>query len=153
MTSIIDEIRAEFSDKQPDGSRGGAEAGNTARLSGKKRCFANVSNVEMSASEILGQLLEEIEPVDFAGFAGGEEVRAVHHRICSVKNIVHLAKHKGWGVCKKNGNVYVYTGAHWRRVDPDDMKAFLGAAALRSGVPRYRADDYKFRKDFTDGSG
>ncbi|MBN1279719.1 MAG: DNA primase [Chlorobiaceae bacterium] len=147
MSSTIDEIRAGFSNKQLDGSKGGAETGNTAQLSGKKRCFANVRNVEMSASEILGQLLEEIEPVDFARVAGGEEVRAVHHRIYSVKNIVHLAKHKGWGVCKKNGNVYVYTGAHWRRVDPDDMKAFLGAAALRSGVPRYRADDYKFRKD------
>ena len=30
-------------------------------------------------------------------------------------------------------------------LESDDMKAFLGKAALKMGVPRFRADDYEFR--------
>ncbi len=127
MTSIIDEIRAEV--LRPV----------------EKKCLSIVRNVTLSPGQILEQLLEQIEKVKFEEFTGGGEVRAVHHRIYSVKNVVQLAERKNWGLCKRNGAVYVFTSAYWKRVGADDMKSFLGAAALRAGVPRYRADDYEFR--------
>jgi len=114
---------------------------------GQKCCYPIVTNVTLSPNEILNQLLSKIEPVDFAGVTGGDEVRSVHHRIYTIKNIVQKAEQLGRGLCKHNEAVYVFTGTHWAKVDKDDMKKFLGEAALRSGVPRFRADDYKFRKD------
>ncbi|MCF8382104.1 MAG: DUF5906 domain-containing protein [Chlorobium sp.] len=131
MTSIIDEIRAEAFESEPE-----------------KKDVLGLSGMSLlSPNEILEQLLEQIEPVNFTGFTGGGEVRAVHHRIYSIKSVVRLAECKNWGLCKRNGAVYVFTGSHWRRVEDDDMEAFLGTAALRTGVPRYRADDYKFRAE------
>ncbi|NTU50329.1 MAG: DNA primase, partial [Desulfobulbaceae bacterium] len=128
MTTIIEEIRNEA-------------------FKQKKRCFKDVTKVTLSPSQILSELLPEIEPVNFLEYAGGEEVRAVHHRIYSVKIVVLLAERKKWGLCKRNNFVYVFTGTYWLRVDADDMRAFLGAAALKSGVPRFRSDDYKFRDE------
>ena len=111
----------------------------------KKKMFPGCHFVTLSPNQILNQLLPEIQPVDFLKFTAGEEVRAVHHRIYSVKNIVELATEKNWGLCKRNNSVYVYTGSHWQRIEADDLQAFLGEAAFRTGVPRFRSDDYKFR--------
>lgn len=91
---------------------------------------------------ILEQLLGDVKPIDY-----GEDARAVHYRIDLVEYLVDLAIRTGWGLCKRNGSVYVYTGAYWQVVDSEDMKTFLGEAALRSGVPRFRANDFRFRKD------
>ena len=126
MTSILEAVRAEA-------------------LPGKNDCFSGCQFVTMSPRQILDQLLSEVQPIDFSGLTGGGEVRAVHHRIYSVKNVVQLAERQAWGLCKRNGSVYVYVGTHWQGVDSEDMRAFLGEAALHSGVPRYRADDYEFR--------
>ena len=128
MTSIIDELRVE------------AEAQ-------KKSSFPKRHIVTLSPNEILTELLPKIDPVNFAEYAGGEEVRAVHHRIYTVKNVVRIAEKLKWGLCKRNESVYVFSGKGWLRADKEDMKKFLGEAALQSGVPRFRADDYKFRKD------
>uniref|UniRef100_B3EKL2 Phage/plasmid primase, P4 family n=1 Tax=Chlorobium phaeobacteroides (strain BS1) TaxID=331678 RepID=B3EKL2_CHLPB len=131
MSSLIDEIKAEAFKPGPE----------------KKDVLVPSFLSLLSPNEILEQLLEQIEPVNFTEFTGGGEVRAVHHRIYAVKSVVRLAERKNWGLCKRNGAVYVFTGSHWRRVEDDDMEAFLGTAALRTGVPRYRADDYKFRAE------
>lgn len=130
--SLREELQA-LATRQPDGE--------------KKSFFPGVTKSLCHPKQILEQLVQEVEEIDFTQFTGGEDARAVHHRIYAVKNVVRLAEKKGWGLCKRNGSVYVYTGAHWQAVDSEDMKAFLGEAALRSGVPRFRADDYKFRKD------
>ncbi|TNJ37406.1 DNA primase family protein [Prosthecochloris vibrioformis] len=133
MKSVTDELK-ELASRQP------AE---------KKGFFPSVTKslCHSDPKQILEQLVKEVKAVDFSQFTGSEDPRAVHHRIYTVKNMVHLAKVKGWGLCKRNGSVYVFTGSHWQAVDAEDMKAFLGEAALRSGVPRFRADDYKFRDE------
>lgn len=136
MKSLTDELGELANQNQRDGEKKDLFPGVTKSLCHPK-----------DPKDILEQLAQGIEGIDFSQFTGGEDPRAVHHRIYTVKNVVHLAKAKGWGLCKRNGSVYVYTGAHWQAVDAEDMKAFLGEAALRSDVPRFRADDYKFRKD------
>jgi putative DNA primase/helicase len=130
MKSITDEL-GELANQQSDGE--------------KKDLFPGVTKSLCHPKQILERLVQEVKEIDFSQFTGGEDPRAVHHRIYSVKNVVHLAKAKGWGLCKRNGSVYVFTGTHWQAVDAEDMRAFLGEAALRSGVPRFRADDYEFR--------
>lgn len=115
---------------------------------GEKKSFSqNFTSAPLHPRRILERLVKDVKEVDFTQYTGGENPRAVHYRIYAIKNVVGLAKHKGWGLCKRNSSVYVYTGSHWEAVDPEDMQAFLGEAALRSGVPRFRADDYKFRKE------
>ncbi len=117
-----------------------------SRSAEKKSFSQNCTSAPLHPKQILEQLVQEVEEIDFTQYTGGEDPRAVHHRIYAVKNVVRLAEKKGWGLCKRNGSVYVYTGAHWQVVESDDMKGFLGEAALRSGVPRFRADDYEFRE-------
>ena len=95
--------------------------------------------------EVLDRLMNQVQTVDFLQFAVGEEVKAVHHRVYSVKELVRVAEANNWGLCKRAGAVYVFNGAYWVMLEGDDMKAFLGKAALKMGVPRFRADDYEFR--------
>lgn len=61
--------------------------------------------------------------------------------------LVETAKKYGWALARYEDSFYLYTGTHWQRIDPDDLKSFLGRSAVKIGVQYFVAKHYKFRED------
>lgn len=100
-------------------------------------------------AHVLGQLLEQIQPVDFrelAGLDSEEKPKANHFYIITVEQVLLTAKQNKWGICQRHDFTYLYNGSYWSLLESEDLKAFLGKAAEKLGVDRYKAIDYRFRE-------
>jgi len=101
-------------------------------------------------TEILGQLLEQVEPLDFEKLANpldSENFRITDKHLCvlSVENIIEIAEKKRWGICKNNDFIYLFNGNYWAQIDKETFQKFLGEAAERQGVNKISARFYMFR--------
>lgn len=122
--------------------------------------------------EIMKRLLEQFEPLDFQARAfpeiekmrehlanieqGSEQAKSVkkqmgqlkpirtHYLVETIENIIKVAEHQRWGLCKNQSFIYLYNGAYWMLIDKEAFQKFLGDAALRMGVPKYSAKLYDF---------
>ncbi len=126
--------------------------------------------------QILGQLLEEIEPVDFIRKAYPDEVEKLYreldnydygcaeymeiykeinskkvstkqYRILTIDEIVAVASKKRWDICMKNSFIYIYNRAYWAEIDKEAFQKFLGDAAERMNVKWDNYKDYRFRNE------
>lgn len=101
-------------------------------------------------NEILGNLLEQIDKVDFRKLAGlddeGERLSKKHFLVCSIEEILNKARVNNWGICKNHDFVYLYNGAYWNLFDNDELQAFLGQAAEKMGIDKFDARFYSFRE-------
>ena len=124
--------------------------------------------------EILHQLIEQIEPLDFEVLAFPQvkklreqleqlpneseqakdirkqldkiRVNTKHYRILSIKNVSKTATNNRWGLCKNHDFIYLYNGTFWAEIDKDEFQKFLGEAAEKMGVRWDNAQDYQFRE-------
>lgn len=125
-------------------------------------------------AEILNQLIEQFEPLDFEllAFPHVEKLRekleqlpvdseqakdirkqldkikvnTKHYRILSIKNVSKTATKNRWGLCKNHDFIYLYNGTFWAEIDKDEFQKFLGEAAEKMGVRWDNAQDYQFRE-------
>lgn len=123
--------------------------------------------------ELLEELLGQFEPIDFEALVfpeveqmreqlqsldpDSEQAKGIisrlnqqrlsqkHYLIETIENVTRVAESQRWGMCKNQDFIYLYNGAYWTHVDEDTIKAFLGDAALKMGVPRYDAKFHLFR--------
>lgn len=70
-----------------------------------------------------------------------------HYVIICVEEIINLAKSNNWGLCKKNGNIYLFNGAYWTEIDKERFQSFLGEVALKMGVEKFKGKIYTFKTD------
>lgn len=70
-----------------------------------------------------------------------------HYIIICVEEIINLAKSNNWGLCKKNGSVYLFNGAHWTEIEKERFQFFLGEVALKMGVEKFKGKIYTFKSD------
>nr|WKN35056.1 phage/plasmid primase, P4 family [Tunicatimonas sp. TK19036] len=98
--------------------------------------------------EVLGKLIEFIEKVDFYERTNKDPkehyISKAEYLVITIEKILQLAKQNRWGLCKKHDFIYVYNGAYWSLLNEDDLKAFLGASALKMGVPEFKAKYHAF---------
>lgn len=125
-------------------------------------------------AEILQQLIEQFEPLDFEILAFPQvkglrekleqlapeneqakeirkqldkiKVNIKQYRILSIRNISETATKNRWGLCKNHDFIYLYNGAYWCEVDKDEFQKFLGEATEKMGVRWDNAQDYQFRE-------
>lgn len=125
-------------------------------------------------AEILNQLLEQFEPLDFEVLAFPQvkklreqleqlpneseqakdirkqldkiKVNTKHYRILSIKNVSKTATKNRWGLCKNHDFIYLYNSAFWTEIDKDEFQKFLGEAAEKMGVRWDNTQDYQFRE-------
>jgi putative DNA primase/helicase len=100
---------------------------------------------------ILNELLSKIGPLDFRQLAeikkDTEKVRKNHYLILCVDEVIRLAKGNNWGICRNHEFIYLFNGAFWQLLDPEELKTFLGDAAKKMGIDRFEADYFKFRDE------
>ena len=103
--------------------------------------------------QVLAQLLEKIEPIDFrqsAGLAEDEKPKNNHYQIIAIEQVLTLAKLNHWGICRNHDFIYLFNGAYWSMLEAEELKAFLGEAAEQLGVDQFKARYYLFRKQLYD---
>ncbi len=102
--------------------------------------------------EILSQLLEQFEPLDFEAMANPHSAENFkltnkHYTVLSIENVLRKAENNRWGLCKNHDFIYLFNGTHWAELDKETFQKFLGKAAEKMGVPTFSARYYKFRKE------
>jgi putative DNA primase/helicase len=70
-----------------------------------------------------------------------------HYVIITVEELIKIAKKNDWGLCKKNGNIYLYNGAYWIEVDKERFQFFLGEVALKMGVEKFKGKIHTFKTE------
>jgi putative DNA primase/helicase len=106
-----------------------------------------VLNKVTDHQDILKKLLSQVQQVNFRASAEleeGENIHNNHYLVITIEHIHTLARANNWGLCIKNDSVYLFNGAFWKPLGEDDIKQFLGTAAEKMGVPRFKARHYKF---------
>jgi putative DNA primase/helicase len=101
-------------------------------------------------NKIIEGLLQNIQPVDFRALAGldkDEKLANNHLQIITVEQLLKIAKANRWGLCYNNEKAYLYNGAFWQIIDERALADFLGKAAEKMGVERYKARHFLFREN------
>lgn len=70
-----------------------------------------------------------------------------HYVVCIISELLKLAAFNHWDLCKCYDYVYVYNGTYWKQLDKDDLKYFLGEAAIRFGYPEIDAIHHIFKDE------
>lgn len=102
-------------------------------------------------TEILNELLEQFEPLDFQMLANihkveNFKVQSKHLLVLSIENALFVAEKNHWGLCKNNDFIYLYNGAFWYEIYKETFQKFLGEAAEEMGAPKFEARYYLFRE-------
>ena len=125
-------------------------------------------------AEILNQLIEQFEPLDFEVLAfpqteklreqlkkaepGSEQAKDIqkqldklklnlkHYLVLSIENALQFAEKNRWGLCKNHDFIYLYNGTFWAEIDKETFQKFLGEAAEQMGVAKFSARFYQFRE-------
>ncbi|MEN2282221.1 phage/plasmid primase, P4 family [Algoriphagus sp. SE2] len=103
-------------------------------------------------AEILSQLLEQFEPLDFEAMANPHNAENFkltnkHYTVLSIENVLQIAENNRWGLCKNHDFIYLFNGTHWDELNKESFQKFLGKAAERMGVPVITAKYHRFRKE------
>lgn len=106
--------------------------------------------VAIKHGDILYLLLEELKPVDYrdkAELKEGDKLQKKHYSIITIDEILRAAQLHSWGMCTKDGFIYLYNGAYWEAINKDDFTSFLGRASEQMGVYKFDAKHHIFRQE------
>lgn len=102
-------------------------------------------------AEILQQLIEQFEPLDFEAMANPHNTENFklsnkHYLVLSIENALKVAEKNRWGLCKNHDFIYLYNGTFWNEIDKEIFQKFLGEASEQMGVAKFSARFYQFRE-------
>ncbi|MFC4268357.1 DNA primase family protein [Polaribacter marinivivus] len=70
-----------------------------------------------------------------------------HYLIICIEQLLKIAKTYNWGLCKKNGFIYLYNGYYWTEIDKESFQSFLGNVALKMGVEKFKGKIHTFKDE------
>ena len=76
-----------------------------------------------------------------------KEVKQRHYVVCIISELLKIAENSKWNLCQCYDYVYVYNGAYWKQLSKDDLKYFLGEAAIKFGYPEIDAKHHQFKDE------
>lgn len=104
--------------------------------------------VPLLHGELLKKLLEQVQIVDFRA-AGNipedEKVKQSQLHVLVIEEVQRLADINSWGLCQKNGAIYLFNASYWSELNKDELRNFLGNAAEKMGVDRLQARHHSFK--------
>ena len=122
-----------------------------AELEKAKRLHVDVQKEALTGKtcqKVLRELLAQIEPVVFRERAGlDEEITRKLYVVIAIDEIIDTAIRNNWGLCTKDGFIYVFNGKYWQVVNAEDFKPLLADAAMRMGVPVLEAKYHQFKDE------
>ncbi len=76
-----------------------------------------------------------------------KKIQQKHFVVSIITELLKVAESSKWNLCQCYDYVYVYNGAFWRQLNKEDLKYFLGEAAMRFGYPEIDAMYHKFKDE------
>lgn len=70
-----------------------------------------------------------------------------HYLILCIEQLLKIAIANKWGLCKKNGFIYLYNGSYWNEIDKERFQFFLGNVALQMGVEKFKGKIHTFKDE------
>jgi putative DNA primase/helicase len=70
-----------------------------------------------------------------------------HFLILCIEQLLKIAKQNNWGLCKKNGFIYLYNGSYWNEINKESFQSFLGNVALKMGVNKFKGKIHTFKDE------
>ena len=70
-----------------------------------------------------------------------------HYLVSCVEQLLKIAKSNNWGLCKKNGFIYLYNGSYWSEINKESFQYFLGNVALKMGVEKFKCKIHTFKDE------
>jgi putative DNA primase/helicase len=70
-----------------------------------------------------------------------------HFLILCIEQLLKIAVSNKWGLCKKNGFIYLYNGSYWSEIDKECFQSFLGNVALKMGVEKFKCKIHTFKDE------
>jgi len=61
-----------------------------------------------------------------------------HYLVLCIEQLLKIAKANNWGLCKKNGFIYLYNGSYWSEINKESFQSFLGNVSLKMGVEKFK---------------
>lgn len=77
----------------------------------------------------------------------GYKLTKNHYLVLCIEQLLKIAKANNWGLCKKNGFIYLYNGSYWNQIDKESFQSFLGNIALKMGVEKFKAKIHTFKDE------
>ncbi len=111
-------------------------------------CIPGPAATNLAVSEVLTQLLEEFQPVDFRDYLDvpeGNNIKQKQLVVGIVKVILGTVSDKKWGMARRNDSTYVFNGKYWQHTEASILRTFLGKAAEKMGIDWKEAAHYEFQ--------
>ncbi|WP_188050715.1 phage/plasmid primase, P4 family [Flavobacterium sp. GP15] len=70
-----------------------------------------------------------------------------HYLIICIEQLLKIAEINKWGLCKKNGFIYLYNGSYWSEINKEQFQSFLGDVALKMGVEKFKGKIHTFKEE------
>lgn len=70
-----------------------------------------------------------------------------HYLVICIEQLLKLTQLKELGLCKKNGNIFLYNGTYWSEIDKERFQSFLGEVALKMGVEKFKGKIHTFKDE------
>jgi putative DNA primase/helicase len=67
--------------------------------------------------------------------------------IICIEQLIQIAKNNNWGLCKKNGFIYLYNGSYWSEINKESFQSFLGNVGLKMGVEKFQCKIFTFKEE------
>ena len=108
-------------------------------------------NKTNKASNILDELINKIERVDFREYANitdeKDKLLKKHYLVSVIEILLDTANKNNFNLCRKNEMIYLFNSEYWENIDVEQFKDFLGRVALKMGVQKFDAKLHTFRDD------
>ncbi len=128
------------------------------------------TNEGISDGDLLSNLLDAIQPVDFLMEANPQanemyenkklkkefdknEIEKLREKlkvtqkqklVLVIDNLLKFVNTNNSGLCVNNGCIYVYTGAYWKSIETSKFQLFLGDAATKMGIDKLSAKHFQY---------
>lgn len=102
---------------------------------------------------VLDRLLKNISKIDYyakAKLEHGEKITTKHIVVISIDHIIETAMQNKWSVRLVGGQLAVFNGAFWKMLSKEEVKSFLGRAAIEMGNDPVTSKHHKFKTELYD---
>lgn len=113
----------------------------------------NKSIEPLPHGKIVAELLAKVKRINFRKEAGldendeeNERLKNNYYLIITIEKLLELAIENDWGICRNLDFIYLYNGAYWNLVEKNEFVSFLGKAAEKMGIEKFKARHYVFRE-------
>lgn len=99
---------------------------------------------------VLNRLLNNIVKINYRELAEiepGVQINNRHIVVVTIEQILKTAKENNWSIRLAGGQLAVYNGAYWKLLTKDEVKSFLGEAAIRLGNDPTNSKYHRFKDE------